>query len=125
MHFKHTVEIHTTHPRKTSSPMNFCNFFDTSVLSLWLKILVLCFGLMGLERSKQIPSLFTFFTRSFHDQMIGNGIVVASSLSDGCLVIIFVTPHLKQKAMIRLIRLSDYQRKILPMFPGINIYQNQ
>ena len=66
----HTVNIRTTHPRKTSSPLNFCNIFDTSVSSLCLKMIILCFGSIGLEPSKQIPSLFTFLRRVSDDQSV-------------------------------------------------------
>ena len=79
-HAFHKVEIHTTHPRKMSS-LNVGNIFDTSVSSLRLIILILC---LDQSASNQVHKFHFIhvFTRSFHDQLIGNGVVVASSLSD-------------------------------------------
>ena len=79
MHFIHTVEIHTKNPRKTPSSMNFRNIFDTSVSSLCLNILILCFGSIGLKPSKQISIFIHVLTRIFHDQLI-SGVSLSSLL---------------------------------------------
>ena len=57
---------------KTSSSMNFRNVLDTSVSSLCLGILILCFGSIGREPSKQNSIFIHVLTRSFHDQLYGN-----------------------------------------------------
>ena len=59
-------------------------------------------------------------TRSFHDQLIDNGILIGSVSRYH---LYYVT--LKQQAIIRLIGLSDYQREIPLMSLGVNINGNQ
>ena len=51
-------------------------------------------------------------------------LIMASSLSDVSLYHLYYVT-LKQQAIIRLIGLSDYQREIPPMSPGVNINRNQ
>ena len=76
--------------------MNFRNIFDTSVSSL--------FKISNPSVSNRI--FIHIFTQSFHDQLIGKGVVVvASSLSDRCLVIIFITSHLSKYGFNKINRL--------------------
>ena len=103
---RHGRDKHNTSVKNVIS-FEFSQYFDTSVTSL------------GLEPFTN--SIFIHvFTRSSHDQLIDKGILIGSVSRYH---LYYVT--LKQQAIIRLIGLSDYQREIPPMSPGVNINQNQ
>ena len=67
---RHATNTHIRDTRKESEKNVIFNIFESSVPSLCLNILILCFGPIGLEPSKQNSIFIHVLTRSFHDQLI-------------------------------------------------------